>query len=209
MKTKQQMWRTSRQGLFAVEAGHLAGTHLGQKLKSVRIERGKTLKEVAVAVGCSESQLSKIENNQTLPSLPLLHGLVLVLDTNIAWLFETDDRGATIIDREGTRPRIHLDSLRRGAGLVLERIIPYSKTYQLQCNIHHVEPFGASEGMITHEGEEVGYVLEGSVDLIIEDTVYSLSKGDLFYFPSLRPHGYRNPSPSPASIFWVNTPPTF
>ncbi len=184
-------------------------TRMGEKLKSVRLERNLTLKEVGTMVGCSESQLSKIENNHTLPSLPLLHALAKVLHTNISWLFENEQRGKIIIDRQGQRPLIRLDLLRKGTGLLLERVIPYSKDHHLQCNIHHLEPHGTSNGMIAHEGEEVGYVISGTVELTIGDQTYILSQGDTFFFPSDIPHGYQNHGGVPASIFWVNTPPTF
>jgi len=184
-------------------------TRMGEKLKSVRLERNLTLKEVGALVGCSESQLSKIENNHTLPSLPLLHALVQVLHTNISWLFENEQRGKVVIDKDGQRPLIHLDQLGQGTGISLERVIPYSKDHQLQCNIHHLEPYGSSKGVLAHEGEEVGYIIEGEVALTINDQVYFLSKGDTFFFPSNIPHGYQNQGNQPASIFWVNTPPTF
>jgi transcriptional regulator with XRE-family HTH domain len=184
-------------------------TRMGEKLKSVRLERNLTLKEVGAMVGCSESQLSKIENNHTLPSLPLLHSLVQVLHTNISWLFESEPRGRVIIDKQGQRPLIRLDHLHRGTGISLERVIPYSKDHHLQCNIHHLEPHGTSNGMIAHEGEEVGYVIAGTVALTVDDEVYVLSQGDTFFFPSDISHGYQNLGSDPASIFWVNTPPTF
>ncbi len=184
-------------------------TRMGEKLKSVRLERNLTLKEVGAMVGCSESQLSKIENNHTLPSLPLLHALVQVLHTNISWLFENEKRGRVVIDRKGQRPLIHLDRLHQGAGVSLERVIPYSKDGHLQCYIHRLEPHSTSNGMISHEGEEVGYVISGTVELIADGHSYILSEGDTFYFPSNIPHGYLNPGDKPASIFWVNTPPTF
>jgi len=184
-------------------------TRMGEKLKSVRLERNLTLKEVGAIVGCSESQLSKIENNHTLPSLPLLHALVRALHTNISWLFESEQRGKVIIDRKGQRSLIHLDELHQSTGLSLERVIPYSKYHHLQCNIHHLEPHGTSNGMIAHEGEEVGYIIDGTVELTVDDHIYILSQGDTFFFPSNIPHGYQNHGSDPVSIFWVNTPPTF
>ena len=107
------------------------------------------------------------------------------------------------------RPIITIDPLRRGAGLTLERIIPYTNGHLLQCNIHHIAAGGSSDGTIAHDGEEVGYVLSGRIELEVDGRQYALSAGDAFVFRSTLPHGYRNPGEEPASIFWVNTPPTF
>ncbi|ATU93577.1 transcriptional regulator [Phyllobacterium zundukense] len=182
---------------------------LGTRLKLARQTRGLTLKALSEAANCSESLLSKIENGKASPSLPMLHRLVQVLETNIGWMFEESDGDEGIVFRAGTRPLIALDPLRRGEGISLERIIPYSQGHLLQCNIHHIEKDGASAGPIQHAGEEVGYVLAGEIELIVGERQFQLSAGDSFVFNSDLPHHYRNTGTERASIFWVNTPPTF
>jgi len=182
---------------------------LGVRMKLARQIRGMTLKAVADAAGCSESLLSKIENGKASPSLPMLHKVVQVLETNIGWMFEEVDGEEGIIFRAGTRPLIALDPLRRGEGISLERVIPYSPGHMLQCNIHHIDAEGASAGPIQHSGEEVGYLIAGEIELIVDDQTYKLSAGDSFVFRSELPHHYRNVGSERASIFWVNTPPTF
>ncbi|WP_409529843.1 cupin domain-containing protein [Shinella sp.] len=182
---------------------------LGTRLRLARQTRGLTLKALADEAHCSESLLSKIENGKASPSLPMLHKLVKVLGTNIGWMFEEADGEEGIVFRAGTRPLISLDPLRRGEGISLERIIPYSPGHLLQCNIHHVEEDGESAGPIEHVGEEVGYVIAGEIELIIGDEVFRLNPGDAFVFKSELPHHYRNVGTGRASIFWVNTPPTF
>ncbi|MCD1262604.1 cupin domain-containing protein [Shinella sp. AETb1-6] len=182
---------------------------LGTRLRLARQTRGLTLKALADEAHCSESLLSKIENGKASPSLPMLHKLVKVLGTNIGWMFEEADGEEGIVFRAGTRPLISLDPLRRGEGISLERIIPYSPGHLLQCNIHHVEEDGESAGPIEHVGEEVGYVIAGEIELIVGDEVFRLNPGDAFVFKSELPHHYRNVGKGRASIFWVNTPPTF
>lgn len=182
---------------------------LGVRLKLARQTKGLTLKNLATAAGCSESLLSKIENGKASPSLPMLHRLVEALGTNIGRMFEEVGGEEGIVFRAGQRPLITLDPLRQGDGITLERVIPYSAGHLLQCNIHHIDAGGSSAGPIQHVGEEVGYVVAGEVELIVDDRSYHLHEGDAFAFQSDRPHHYRNPGAQRASIFWVNTPPTF
>lgn len=191
------------------ESNPSAAGKLGTRLKLARQMRGLTLKALADAAHCSESLLSKIENGKASPSLPMLHRLVEVLETNIGWMFEDHHGEEGIIFRAGSRPLIALDPLRRGEGITLERVVPYSPGHLLQCNIHHIEKGGESAGAIRHDGEEVGYVLVGDVELSVGDQSFNISAGDTFVFDSNLPHHYRNIGEERASIFWVNTPPTF
>lgn len=182
---------------------------LGVKLKLARQTKNLTLRELADRSQCSESLLSKIENGKALPSLPLVHRLVRVLETNISWLFEETEPDASPVYRAGERPVITLERKRDAGGVSFERIIPFKSGHLLQCNIHHVEVGGQSGEAITHEGEEVGYVLHGKVELTIDGETYALSTGDAFCFRSNMPHFYRNVGKERASILWVCTPPTF
>lgn len=183
---------------------------LGQKLRLARKTKGFTLKELAKRSQCSESLLSKVENGRALPSLPLVHRLVRVLETNISWLFEESQPDESPVSRAGSRPIVTLDNRPGdGAGVTFERIVPYKTGHLLQTNIHHIAVGGRSGSSITHEGEEVGYVLAGCIELDLDDVTYVLAAGDSFCFRSDIPHSYRNAGDTRASIFWACTPPTF
>lgn len=182
---------------------------IGTRLRLARRLRGLKLKQLADMAGCSESLLSKYENGKATPSLPMLHRLARELGFNIGWMFDDEDGDPGVVFRLGERPIIALDPLRQGEGISLERVVPYDPKHLLQCNIHHIDAGGQSDAPISHDGEEVGYVIDGTIELDIDGHTYKLSGGDAFVFRSSLPHAYRNPSDQPASIFWVNTPPTF
>lgn len=182
---------------------------VGTRLRHARLVRAYRIRDVADRVGCSMSVISKIENGKATPSLTLLHRVVNVLGINIGALFESQsDDGAAVL-RAGTRPVISIDPDARGAGVALERLVPYGDGHLLQGNIHIVAPGGGSEGGMEHEGEEVGYVLEGELSLTLDGRTYELRAGDSFAFRSNRQHGYRNSGTTAARILWINTPPTF
>ncbi len=163
--------------------------------------------QLAVAVGCSESLISKIECDRALPSLQLLHRLVSALGTNIASLMAVADEEGGIIARAGERPVLVVTPSGRGRGLKLESLS--IERAALQANIHIIAPGGGSNGAIQHEGEEVGYVLQGSVEMTIGAQRFRLESGDSFYFRSDHPHAYVNIGKDEARILWVNSPATF
>lgn len=167
------------------------------------------LRELAALAGCSESMLSKVENDRVVPSLSVLHRVTEVLDLTIGELFSRTHDVGRIVYRVGERPVVAIDPLRSGSGILMERLIPHAPEHMLQGSIHIVEPGGGSDGMITHDGEEVGYVIEGTLELTVGDEVFALETGDSFVFRSETPHGYRNAGPVRARVIFINTPPTF
>lgn len=184
-------------------------TDLGVRLRHARKLKRMRLKDVASEVGCSESLLSKIECDKATPSLRTLHRIVTVLDTSIASLFG-DPAGANVtLYRSGERPLIVIDAVDNSDSIRLERMTPYVEGQSLEGNIHVVSPGATNGGEINHVGEEVGYVLEGELELTVGTTTYQLTVGDSFFFRSELPHSYRNPGEVPARVLWVNSPPTF
>ena len=179
---------------------------IGTRLRHARLTRGSRLKEVADAAGCSESLVSKIENNKLQPSLQTLHKLCSVLKIGLGELFSPQNEDDPVVTREGRRTVVEMDALRRGDGILMERVIPYAKGHLLQSNIHIVAPGGSSFGLISHEGEEVGYLIAGEIELFVGDKAYQLAAGDTFCFRSEIGHGYRNRGTTEARILFVNTP---
>jgi transcriptional regulator with XRE-family HTH domain len=193
----------------AAEVPGLSHYAIGTRLRHARLMRGSRLKDVANAAGCSESLVSKIENNKVEPSLQVLHKLCSVLKIGLGELFSQQEEDSPVVTRAGQRSIVEMDPLRRGHGILMERVIPYAKGHLLQSNIHIVAPGGSSFGLISHEGEEVGYLIAGEIELFLGDKAYQLSAGDTFCFRSEIGHGYRNRSNAEARILFVNTPPTF
>ncbi|HDL7747807.1 TPA: cupin domain-containing protein [Yersinia enterocolitica] len=182
---------------------------LGMRLRHARVAQDITLKQLALKVGCSESLLSKLENEVASPSLAMLHRLASALETNISDLMAESWVADSPVLKPEQRIRKRFVHRNKKGGIALENLTHHHKGGLLQGNIHIIEPGVASDGQIEHHGEEMGYVLEGEIALYLGEETYTLSVGDSFYFPSNVPHGYRNIGQSTAKVLWVNTPVTF
>jgi quercetin dioxygenase-like cupin family protein len=134
----------------------------------------------------------------------MLHRIAVALDTNIAALTAEDVPLDGPVIHQGKRPVIQT-----GGGIALERLVLAKRGGLLQANIHIVKPGVETDGQIVHAGEEVGYVLEGTIELLLGNESHPLQAGDAFTFSSQIPHGYRNSGAADARILWVNTPATF
>lgn len=182
---------------------------IGAQLRHARRLKNLSLKELARRVGCSESLLSKLENDRLRPSLQMLHRIVSELDTTIGALFTDRSEENRVVMRAEERPTIRMRSMANSDGVRLECLIPHPNSKLIYGSIHVVEPGKGSEGKITHQGEEVGYILEGELELTVNNQTYRLKAGDSFFFQSHLPHGYRNPGRKTARVLWINSPPTF
>ncbi len=195
---------------MANETDDLSPIHdLGARLRAERQDQGLTLKDVAEKAGCSLSMLSKIENDQASPSLKTLHQITAALGTSIVQLFSEDSGEAVSLYRSGQRPSVMVRRNSDQPAIFIERLSPTFPDTKLDANIHTLEPGADSGGDIRHEGEEIGYVLEGAAELCVDGELISLTAGDSFYFSSELPHRYRNTHDGTTRILWVNTPPTF
>ncbi|MDO8301007.1 MAG: XRE family transcriptional regulator [Lacisediminimonas sp.] len=194
--------------MATAQASALPPADLGARVRHARLLHGLTLKAVAQRAQCSESAVSKVERNLAAPSLSMLHRLALALHTNISSLTAEGPPDNGPVLRAGQRP-VQAVARRAAHGINLEKLTVNMGGGLLQAHIHIVEPGAGSEGQIEHMGEEIGYVLTGSLLLTLGEERYVLEAGDSFHFASQTPHGYRNVGANTARIVWVNTPPTF
>ncbi|MDB5816354.1 MAG: putative HTH-type transcriptional regulator [Rhodocyclales bacterium] len=179
---------------------------IGGRLKHARLLAGIRMRELAEKVGCTESMISKLESGRVVPSLPMLQRLVDALDRDLASFFGSDPNSPGIIQRAGERSVAHTDPIRQGTGVSYERLVPFGAGNLLECNIHVIETGGAKQDPITHQGETVGYIVEGQLELTVETTLYKLGIGDSFFFKNHLTNSYRNPGPGVTRVLWVNTP---
>lgn len=179
---------------------------VGVRLRHARLLEGILIRELAERVGCAESMISKIENGRVQPSLDMLQRLVKALRRDLASFFGADINAPGLIQRAGERPLTTTDAIRGGVGVSYERLVPFAAGNLLEGNVHRIEPGGYKSDPITHQGETLGYILVGTLELTIEETVYDLGPGDSFFFKNHLTHAYRNTGDIQTRMIFVNTP---
>jgi transcriptional regulator with XRE-family HTH domain len=178
---------------------------IGAKVRKARLTARLKLEELAKRSGLSKALLSRIENDKITPSIGSLHDLAVALGINLSGFFNNEEnREPQVVLRKGERHVIQMKD-----GSTIENCIPLDGTHLLQCFLMIQEPGGQAQGIVTHYGEEVGYVIEGEFELTLNGSVYCLKAGDSFNFRSEGPHTHRNPGKTRVVVLWVNTPPTW
>jgi uncharacterized cupin superfamily protein len=79
----------------------------------------------------------------------------------------------------------------------------------MEPQVVSVEPGSGSEGNHDHLGEEFLFVVQGTLEIWLEQTGYLLEVGHCLYFQSSIPHRWVNPGDHLTQLLWVNTRPTF
>ena len=136
-----------------------------------------------------------------------LRRLCDVFGVSIAWLLGMSHTGPQherdVVIRVGNRPRLAFP----GLGISEELLSP-SPSSPLELLISTFEP-GADSDDYSHEGDEAGLVIDGTLDLWVDGVHHILNKGDSFAFPSTTPHRCANHGKKPVKVLWVITPPHY
>jgi transcriptional regulator with XRE-family HTH domain len=165
---------------------------IGDNLRSARLEKGWSMRELAAEAEVSPSLISQIENGRTMPSVRTLYSLAEALSLPV-----TKHLDQPVLRRKD-RPRIPLQG-----GIIWERL---TQSAEQAIELIQTEyPAGASSGnrMSRHAGREFGLVLEGELTLELGFDTYVLQSGDSITFDSTRPHRLVNNGSFPMRAIWV------
>jgi len=187
-------------------ASEIDPLQVSARIRHARILKGMRMRDLAQAVGCDESMISKIEAGKVMPSLVMLNRIVVALDRDMASFFGLEIDQHKLVQTPADRLKVEGDALRGGKGVSYERLVPIAAGNLLEANIHVVQPGGEKIDQIAHQGEAVGYLIEGEIEIIIDGTIYNMKAGDSFFFKAHLANTYRNTGKKVARIIWVNTP---
>jgi len=182
---------------------------LGEQLRRRRKTRGLSLYQVASACDISVSLLSQLERGLRSISLRTLEALAVKLDIPLETLVRNtrvDEPGSEsdeAVVRAGHHRRIDLAD----KGIHKEDLTPKGATGRVEMYRAVIEPGGSTgdELFFTFRGEQVGYVIEGQLELYVGDRLLELVTGDSFCYDGCSPRRWRNPGTSVTKVLWAIT----
>lgn len=165
---------------------------IGRKLKDLRAARGVTLAGLAELAGVTKGYLSKIENGKNMPPIETLAKISAALDAEIAYFFGRDPGGDNQDEKVSIVKAHERKRVVRGAssfGYDYEAIAFRKKNKSFEPFVfsfpEHVEP---NMPHFSHEGEEMLFILDGTVCMTLDGEDHILSTGDCIYIDSTVPH---------------------
>jgi transcriptional regulator with XRE-family HTH domain len=171
---------------------------IGERIREIRDLRGLSLRALADHCGLSINAISRIERDESSPTVASLHRLAGALNVPITTFFDAGASQSTVCVRRDRRMRsrgrgITMDSL--GSGLTAQQIEPFLMTLEPGV-ISAPEPF-------THGGEEFVLCQDGEIEYQVGQESYRLEAGDSLLFQATQPHLCRNLGDRPATILLV------
>jgi transcriptional regulator with XRE-family HTH domain len=189
------------------EAHYDADAPIGGRIRELRKAQGRTLQDVATAVGISVSYLSQIERDVSRLPIGVLKQIADALGVHMNWFFHQGAEGPVgerdVIVRAGNRRNLTFT----GLGITEELLSP-NLGGPLELLISTIHP-GADSEFYAHDGAEAGLVMNGTLELWIGERMFELEAGDSFAFTSTEPHRCANRGSEPVRVFWVITPPHY
>ena len=177
---------------------------IGNKIKELRVQKGLTQEELANRSELSKGFISQIERDLTSPSIATLVDILQCLGTDLKDFFD-DSVDEQIVFHDGDYFEKQDDELHNK----IEWIIPNAQKNIMEPIRLTLAPGGTTYPDNPHEGEEFGYVLSGSISIILGKKIYKAKKGESFYFTPNTTHYLKANEKLGATLLWVSSPPSF
>jgi len=172
---------------------------LAIRLNRLRIERGWTLADLSKLTRLSKPYLLRLESGQRQPSLAALLALARTYETPLQSLLDSGSpQGGSPIVIQGNRAQIQ-----RGNGLRYRAISGGGALVNLSA-VHVTVPRRRRQAALSrHDGEELLYVLSGTLNLGFEHESHTLHQGDSAHFDARVPHRLSAAGPDDAQVLMV------
>ena len=162
---------------------------IGNRIRSLRQNRGMSLNVLAKKTGFAKSYLSEIETLKKEPPIRVISKIAFALEIDILFLLTGETRNHSTqkiaIVRKGERQSTQGPYGSRG--YLYESLTCNKLDRIMDAYIITIGPELPPEPFI-HEGQEVVYVLKGTQELLYDGKPYFLEEGDCACFDSDRPH---------------------
>lgn len=170
--------------------------NIGQSLKALRLERGMTLDQLAVASGVSRAMISKIERGEASPTAVLLARLLNPLKETLSGFFAVAAEPPSPMRRLAEQP-----SWRDPAtGYVRRAVSPPG--FAIATDLVDVTlPAGARAAMppvvADPPQEQYVWLLEGRLNMECDGTRHEMAAGDCLYMTLAQGTVFENPGAEP------------
>jgi len=182
--------------------GPAAGTQtsVGESVRAAREQRGLTLEQTAELSGLSKSHLSRIESSERQPSVAALLSLSEALGAPVSELFGERAGSAAIAVSSPDDPRWESNGLR------IASCSGFGGSSVIEALRLTVPPDRVPPAATRHHGEELLYVVAGTVHLEYDGEVHSLESGTTAHINAELPHRLRAVG-GPAEVLLVAAKP--
>ena len=163
---------------------------VGERVKAVREKKGLSLHDVSQRTDIDIGRLRRIEAGDVAPPLGTVIKLAKALEMRMGYFISgKGQRAYTIVRRGDSTVVSRYDTTRaKYYGYQYESLAPNKLDRHMDPFMVSLEPSKTEEERSTHAGQEFIYVLEGDMEVRLEQEVHILRPGDSIYYDSTVPH---------------------
>lgn len=174
-----------------------------QNLRAAREKRGFSVQELSQRTGIAQRELEQVEAGQIMLPLGQVIKLSKVLSLKMADMISVGDKAFTIV-RAGERSEVQRFGKAKQAshGYEYVSLAPGKKDRLMEPFLVTLHPASSDEPS-SHDGQEFIYVLDGEMEVIVDDNHDILKPGDSIYYDSSTTHLVRAHGNKPAQILAV------
>jgi transcriptional regulator with XRE-family HTH domain len=178
---------------------------ISYRLKEIRKDKRITIQELADKAGVSKGLISQIENNRTIPSLPVLMNIVQSLNLDLTEFFKD-------LSSKGHQEKVFVIRSSEYSPIQKEASKGFSYQRMLTRNIQggpvdfvllELKKGARRNKMVVTDAFEYKYLIKGRIEYLIEDKNYILEEGDSIFFDGRLGHNLSNIGDSEAIMLVV------
>lgn len=177
---------------------------IGEKIRRLRVQSSLTQEELADRCELTKGFISQLERDLTSPSIATLVDILEGLGTNLRDFFNEIEDEKIVFSKDDA-----FVTENEEYKYILKWVIPNAQKNLMEPILIELESGGRTKEDLPHEGEEFGYVINGSIFIHIGSEKYKVRKGESFYYKANSNHYVSNEGKTKSTIIWVSTPPSF
>ena len=180
--------------------------NIGEKLRKLRLQRNLTQEEMADRCELSKGFISQVERDLASPSIATLTDMLECLGTSLKEFFsESGEDEKTVFTQADMFVKEDQENLKGS----ITWLVPSAQKNAMEPILVELGEGGRTQEMPPHEGEEFGYVLQGTVTLCLDGKTQKVKSGESFCIHPGAAHLIENNGKRKAQFIWVSTPPNF
>jgi len=179
---------------------------INKRIRTIRKSLLMSLSELAKRINMSKAYISKLENSEKAPPISTLVKISKAMGVDLNYLItgKTEDKDVSFVKAEDA---ILVPNKAKGSFGYEYFVIAHGFSSKL------MEPFKLvinnenkkiPSSYFSHPGQEMNYLIEGEAEIIIDNKVYRMKKGDTIYFNSILPHYLKSVGEEKAVFVSVN-----